>query len=186
LALALEEVCRRAQAVDLDNTKPARTEAVVVIDADQLDPDTPPRLCDAEGVPILGPITRLFCQLDLYPVIIDGLGVPIDMGREIRMANRAQRRALTVRDGGCVFPGCDQPAHWADAHHVKHWTRDRGSTDISNMVLLCRHHHGVVHRKGWNIQIGDDGWAWITTPARTRLWCQQHGQTRTGPLPAAA
>jgi len=50
-------------------------------------------------------------------------------------------------------------------------------------VFLCRHHHGVIHRKGWNLQIGDDGWSWITTPSGISLWCQRHGTIRSGAPP---
>jgi HNH endonuclease len=62
----------------------------------------------------------------------------------------AQRRALTHRDGGCVFPGCDRPEAWCDAHHLVHWTRG-GPTDLDNLALLCRRHHVTVHEGGWRI-----------------------------------
>ncbi|MCZ7629783.1 MAG: HNH endonuclease [Microthrixaceae bacterium] len=62
------------------------------------------------------------------------------------------RRALVVRDGGCVFPGCDAPPGWCDAHHVIEYAND-GQTVIVNLVLLCRHHHGIVHRTGWTMSL---------------------------------
>ena len=49
----------------------------------------------------------LLCDPIITALIADSLGVPLDMGREIRLANRRQRRALAKRDGGCIFPGCD-------------------------------------------------------------------------------
>ncbi|MBK6312672.1 MAG: HNH endonuclease [Candidatus Microthrix sp.] len=72
------------------------------------------------------------------------------MGRTLRYANRHQRRALLARDGGCIFPGCDRPASWCDAHHVDEWDNN-GPTDINNLGLLCRHHHRVTHRPGWTM-----------------------------------
>ena len=129
----------------------------------------------------LGP---LMCDLDVGPVILDALGVPLDLGRTERFFTRDQRRALARRDGGCVFPGCGALPHRCDAHHVVHWI-DGGPTDVAAGVLLCRRHHGVVHRTGWAIHIGDDGWAWITTAWGRRLWCQQHQRTRPGPAPPA-
>ena len=129
----------------------------------------------------LGP---LMCDLDVGPVILDALGVPLDLGRTERFFTRDQRRALARRDGGCVFPGCGALPHRCDAHHVVHWI-DGGPTDVAAGVLLCRRHHGVVHRTGWAIHIGDDGWAWITTAWGRRLWCQQHERTRRGPAPPA-
>jgi len=98
----------------------------------------------------LGP---LMCDLDVGPVILDALGVPLDLGRTERFFTRDQRRALARRDGGCVFPGCGALPHRCDAHHVVHWI-DGGPSDVAAGVLLCRRHHGVVHRTGWAIHIG--------------------------------
>jgi hypothetical protein len=85
-----------------------------------------------------------------------------------------------------VFPGCGTRPEHCDAHHIAWWWRDLGTTDVRHMVYLCRHHHHVIHRRGWTIHIGDDGWAWITTPSNITLWCQRHGKVRAGPLPRAA
>ncbi len=68
----------------------------------------------------------------------------LDLGRSARYANRAQRRALAVRDGGCAFPGCDRPHRACDAHHLVWWEHG-GRTDLDNLVLLCRFHHVLVH-----------------------------------------
>ncbi len=57
------------------------------------------------------------------------------------LARRAlESGRLAVRDGGCVFPGCDRPLAWCDAHHLRHWLHG-GPTDLANLVLLCRAHH---------------------------------------------
>ncbi len=74
-------------------------------------------------------------------------GELLDMGRRRRLFTRVQRRALIYRDRGCVFPGCDRPAKFCDAHHIKPW-EDGGLTDLVNGVLLCRRHHTLVHH-GW-------------------------------------
>jgi len=179
-ALAFAELCRRGLMVDAEGsgTQP-KVEATLVINAEE------PDIVYLDGMPLVRG-SALVCDLSVWAIVMNSLGVPLDMGREIRTANREQRRALKARDGGCVFPGCSmRPAH-CDAHHVAHWYRDLGNTDVKHMVYLCRHHHGVVHRKGWSISIGDDGWSWITTPGGVALWCQRHGTTRAGPLPNAA
>ncbi len=105
------------------------------------------------------------------------------MGRARRTPTRTQRRALSVRDGGCVFPGCDTPANWCDAHHIDQWTRDHGPTNLDNLILVCRRHHRVAHRTGWNLELGHDGWTHWTTPTGTTRPGQRHHHQRAGPLP---
>ncbi len=67
--------------------------------------------------------------------------------RSRRTVPSALRRALSRRDKGCRYPGCDRPPEWTDAHHVVHWV-DGGPTTLSNLVLLCRIHHRRVHEEG--------------------------------------
>ena len=105
LALALVELCRAGFAVDLDTTRPPRPEVTLVVGADEPDETT-----DTRGVKLQDGTTRVLrCDPDLYAVVVDSLGQPIDLGRHVRLASTAQRRALTIRDGWCVFPGCDLP-----------------------------------------------------------------------------
>lgn len=78
-------------------------------------------------------------------------GQPLDVGREHRLYTARQRIALAARDGGCRWPGCDRPPSWTEAHHIHQWARDHGRTDIADGILLCRHHHLVLHNHGWNI-----------------------------------
>ena len=92
----------------------------------------------------------LFCTGWTRRVIRDPhTGAVLDLGRRQRLFSRSQRRALAHRDHGCVFPGCDRPAHFCDAHHIHPW-EDGGLTDLINAVLLCRRHHTLVH-KGWDL-----------------------------------
>jgi hypothetical protein len=104
-------------------------------------------------------LERLACSGATVEVTFGADGQPLDVGREQRLYTRRQRRALAARDGGCVAPGCDRPPSWTEAHHIKHWARDRGRTDIADGVLLCRHHHLLFHNNGWEIdRIGGDYW----------------------------
>ncbi|TML01269.1 MAG: HNH endonuclease [Actinobacteria bacterium] len=57
------------------------------------------------------------------------------------------RRWFPLRCAGPCFPACDRPPPWCDAHHIKHWA-DGGATALSNLVLLCRRHHRLVHQPG--------------------------------------
>ena len=104
----------------------------------------------------------------LPPVLGGALSQPLDVGRATRVVQPAQRSALAVRDGGCVFPGCDRPLAWCDAHHLRHWL-DGGPTDLANLALLCRAHHRRVHEEGWQLTRGPDGRFTATPPHRRHL-----------------
>lgn len=93
---------------------------------------------------------RLACDAEVIPVVLGGASEVLDLGRAKRTVSVGQRRALHARDRGCAFPGCSRPAKWCDAHHVVHWA-DGGPTDLGNLILLCRRHHGAVHHSRWRI-----------------------------------
>jgi hypothetical protein len=80
----------------------------------------------------------------------------IEVGRAKRVISGPQRKALRVRDRGCVWPGCDRPASWTSGHHLVHWIHN-GPTDLPNLVLLCYRHHWMVHEGEWQIVRSDDG-----------------------------
>jgi hypothetical protein len=164
-ALGLVELIRQGLARDHDHTKAPIADVTLVIRAD--DPDLE-QVTTPDGTPVLAEVAGpLCCDARLHPLITDRLGVPLAMGRDLRLPNPAQRRALAHRDGGCVFPGCDAPVSWCDAHHVQPWEHD-GATDLDNLALLCRHHHGVTHRTGWTM---------TAHPDQTFTWTTPHGHT---------
>ena len=86
------------------------------------------------------------CAGTVTPIVLDPHGNPVLIGRTHRLFTTTQIHALTVRDGGCSFPGCTRPAGWTDAHHLIHWA-DGGATDLDNAALLCRMHHTTVHTR---------------------------------------
>ncbi|MET8764768.1 HNH endonuclease signature motif containing protein [Lentzea sp. NPDC004782] len=45
---------------------------------------------------------------------------------------------------------CGRPPKQCDAHHVHHWANG-GDTSVKNAVLLCRHHHTLIHRSEWEV-----------------------------------
>jgi hypothetical protein len=47
---------------------------------------------------------------------------PLQLGRTVRLASPAQRRALQLRDRGCIIPGCRIEAPYTQPHHVLPWT----------------------------------------------------------------
>lgn len=94
---------------------------------------------------------RVACSSGISPIRFDPDGPIINLGRTRRLFNRAQRRAMGARDGGCRVPGCDRPPSWCEAHHIVEWSRN-GRTDLADGILLCRHHHLLVHDNGWRIE----------------------------------
>ncbi len=88
-------------------------------------------------------------------------GSLLSVGRRTRTIPPALRRALEIRDRGCRFPGCG--LRFTDAHHVKHWA-DGGETSLQNCVLLCRHHHRLVHEGGWKLEWWGPGRAVFRSP----------------------
>jgi hypothetical protein len=102
-----------------------------------------------------GAVRRLACSAGILPVVLGSESEVLDLGRQQRLFAGATRRALILRDRGCAFPGCDRPPSWCDGHHLVHWG-DGGETNVDNGVLLCRHHHRVVHEAGWVVQMGED------------------------------
>jgi hypothetical protein len=73
------------------------------------------------------------------------------------------RRAVTLRDRHCAWPGCDRPAVYCDVHHLKH-KADGGDTSVQECALVCQYHHDVcIHRRGWRLIRHPDG----TTEARS-------------------
>jgi Domain of unknown function (DUF222)/HNH endonuclease len=109
---------------------------------------------------------RLHAAVALLPPALGGAPTqPLEAGRTTRVVSASQRRALAVRDGGCVFPGCDRPLAWCDAHHLRHWLHG-GPTDLDNLVLLCRAHHRAVHEGGWRLHRHPAGEVAATPPQR--------------------
>ena len=104
---------------------------------------------------------RLACDCSRVVMTHDSAGGVLDVGRKTRAIHPAMRRALKHRDGGCRFPGCG--LHICDAHHVEHWA-DGGKTELGNLLLLCRHHHRVLHEGGFRVEVDADGASRFYTP----------------------
>ncbi len=109
-------------------------------------------------------VERIVCETGTVSVTFDQDGQCIDLGREQRLYSAAQRIALGARDGGCRWPECDRPPAWTEAHHINQWARDHGKTDIADGILLCRHHHMLLHNNHWDIT-REAGNYWLHPPA---------------------
>jgi hypothetical protein len=96
-------------------------------------------------------VQRTLCSAELVAVLLSPDNVPFESSISHRLFNRRQPNALAVRDGGCLFPGCDRPVSWTEAHHITPWS-SAPRTEVIDGVLLCRHHHMLVHNNGWVIR----------------------------------
>jgi hypothetical protein len=95
-------------------------------------------------------------------------GKILTLGVAQRIFTGHQRRAIGIRDGECVIPGCHVPATWCEVHHVHEAARG-GSTHTDNGVLLCWFHHRTIERSGWIIEMRD-GLPWVRPPG----WIDPH------------
>jgi hypothetical protein len=119
---------------------------------------------DVTGV-TAGPATarRMLCDCDLIPAVLGPAGEPLDIGRATRIWPTGIRRAVVLRDGGCVFPGCDRPGRWCEIHHIVWWVNG-GPTSLANGACLCSAHHTLIHQGEWLIRMAADGHPEIIPP----------------------
>ena len=163
---ALIEVCRVAlSGGGLPDNGGDRPQIAVTVSYDVLRNRLGPGHLDT-GEPVSAEtVRRLACDARILPMTLDGKGQILDAGRARRLATGSIRLALNVRDRGCVFPGCDRPPRWCDAHHITSWA-DGGPTDLSNLALLCGFHHRAVHDDtGWQVRLATDGHPEFLPPA---------------------
>ncbi|NJC84299.1 DUF222 domain-containing protein [Planosporangium mesophilum] len=162
---ALVEVCRIACASGgLPDNGGDRPQVVVTVDYDTLRDQAGAATLD-DGQPLSAAAARrLACDAAILPAVLDGAGQVLDVGRQQRLFTGPLRRALVLRDKGCAFPGCDRPPRWCEGHHVIHWA-DGGPTNRDNAVLLCGHHHRLIHHSDWRVTINPtDGHPDFTPP----------------------
>ncbi|MFI7575466.1 DUF222 domain-containing protein [Micromonospora sp. NPDC049497] len=162
---ALAELCRLAlRTGDLPEHGGDRPQLVVTVALDPLLNHLGTGTLDT-GVRLTpDAVRRIACDAALLPAVLGGESQVLDLGRQRRLITGPLRRALVLRDGGCAFPGCDRPPRWCDGHHIRHWS-DGGPTRLDNAVLLCGHHHRVVHQGEWAVRPGSDGRPEFLPPA---------------------
>ncbi len=167
----LLELTQRAGALPIEAGE--RPTLIVTMTLDQLLRNAGPQGTDLSEPPTLNwecPITaeqarRMACDARIIPAVLGGDGELLDLGRAQRLVTAAQRRALNLRDRGCIFDGCTRPPRLTQAHHIAEWTEDDGPTDLDNLCLLCAYHHRLIHHSDWEIRMADDGHPECIPPA---------------------
>jgi len=136
----------------LSGTRAERYQVMLHVDMDTLKEEGEPGRSELEDGTRVAYETsrRLTCDAALVAVSHARDGSVLGAGRRTRTISPALRRALEARDRGCRFKGCG--LRFTDAHHVKHWA-DGGETSLGNLLLLCAHHHRLVHEEGWEVEL---------------------------------
>ena len=159
---ALFEICRHALGCRDTDRSGIRTTIVVRMNRRDLDAGRGLGSIDGTGQPVsVGQLRRLAGDSGLVPEVLGDEGEVLDLGRTVRMFTRAQRLALTERDGGCAK--CHAPPEHCEAHHIRWWERG-GGTDLANGVMLCTRCHHDIHRQGWDILVRAGGVEFVPPP----------------------
>jgi uncharacterized protein DUF222/HNH endonuclease len=125
------------------------------------------------------------CDCKLIPAVLGSKSELLDLGRQHRLISTPLRRALYLRDRGCAFPGCHRPPRHCQGHHIRHWA-DGGPTELGNLVLMCAHHHRLLHRSGWQVRIAADGLPEFVPPVFLDKRRKPRRNNLHQPLPFAA
>ncbi len=130
----------------------SRTPAVrVLVTEEALATGTGAGRIEGMDIPIsIDSVKRIACEGGILPIRFTETDDVVALGREERLFTGRQKIALAARDGGCLWPGCDRSPNWTEAHHIDPWA-DGGNTDLCDGVLLCRHHHMLLHNNHWSI-----------------------------------
>ena len=144
-------------AVPISGTRAERYQVVLHVDDGTLTAEGEPGQSHLEDGTHVSAETSRRLSCDSGHVIMThdvGTGSILSVGRKTRTVSPALRRALHFRDRGCRFPGCGM--RFTDAHHLRHWA-DGGETSLSNTILLCAHHHRLVHEGKWQVTWWGEG-----------------------------
>jgi hypothetical protein len=130
----------------------------------------------SDGTPLpVSTIRQMACRAEIIPVVLDGNGRALDVGRSKRLATEAQRHALRAMYTTCAYPGCTVPFDSTEIHHIQPFEHG-GTTDLSNLLPLCliEGHHHQVHQGGWTLTMTPDRIITLTRPDGTEWF---HGST---------
>lgn len=154
-AEALAEICARTlDHAQLPETGGRRPVLNVLIGLEDLQRRARAAVLDLGGQCTPETLRMLACDAAVVPIVMNGRGQPLDVGRARRTIPDGLRRAVTARDRGCAHPGCDRPPSWCEIHHIVPWEAD-GETALDNCVMLCKIHHRLLHHSPWTVRIRD-------------------------------
>ncbi|MFI5626678.1 DUF222 domain-containing protein [Nocardioides sp. NPDC051685] len=91
---------------------------------------------------------RMACNATIIPWVLGSVSEVLDKGRDSRLFQPIQRKALRLQHKCCQAEGCDVPPEWCDAHHLDPWATG-GKTNLKDGALLCLHHHRLAHNPAY-------------------------------------
>lgn len=163
--LALDALTELVDVALRSSTTPAARRAAVRVLVTKADLDTGDGVGHLGGqtAPVsIGTVRRHVCESGYVPLLFDDNGRALDLGRTQRLHTPKQRLVIATRDGGCLVPDCDRPASWCEYHHITEYSKG-GDTSVNDGILLCRHHHMLVHNNGWGTTRNGASY-WLTPP----------------------
>ncbi|WP_182899405.1 DUF222 domain-containing protein [Microbispora sp. H10830] len=116
-------------------------------------------------------VHRLARTSTLVRLVMDAEGQVLDMGRKVRLATPAQRRAVFARYATCWIDGCPLPATLCQIDHADNWSNG-GLTDLKLLGPACQFHNRDRYRhpdRYTRRKAGTDRWAFTyRNPTRAR------------------
>ncbi|GAB3156505.1 HNH endonuclease [Microbispora hainanensis] len=85
-------------------------------------------------------VHRLARTSTLVRIVMNAEGQVLDMGRKVRLATPAQRRAIYARYATCWIDGCPLPATMCQIDHADNWSTG-GLTDLKLLGPACQFHN---------------------------------------------
>ncbi len=125
-------------------------------------------MCEtADGRPLpVSTVRRMCCDAEVLPIVLNGEGRALDVGRSSRTVTAGQRQALRAMHRTCIRPECTVPFDACRIHHVDWFEPDLGPTDLANLAPLCERDHHLVHEGAWVLTL---------TPDRVATWIRPDG-----------
>jgi hypothetical protein len=136
--------------------RPGKVELLALVDVDTLtsglSEGSTCELSDGTSVPV-ATMRRLACDAHILPVVLNGDGVALDVGRSRRLATDDQRRALRAMYRTCGIGECDVPFEQCEIHHLDEWDAHQGETNLDRLIPGCSRHHHLAHEGGWQLEL---------------------------------
>ena len=149
---ALVEACARLQSAELlPESHGAVPRLTLTMDYDALRDSSGFATTETGAELSASAVRRICCDSHLIPAVLGTVSEVLDVGRTQRLVTAAIWKALVARDAHCRFPNCRRPPVMCHAHHLQHWA-DGGHTALDNLILLCCHHHRLIHNGPWTIE----------------------------------